>query len=1131
MTIRTQLILLVLVPFLCALAATGGLFYTQRITTLTTQGTAQLAPLTNELHDFILFLQEPPPGSGQPAQYHLQAARNRISSLSVGMKTYSPAPTAEERNLIDKLNGVPERLSKQLDQATRGSVTLSSRGAVLLTQELKSVLPVIEQLNNYYGRTLQSTTLQINQLNLILLLAAAAWPLLFSVLLYRTLARPLAQLKEGVAAITRGDLSCRLSFRSAGELGRLATDFNKMVEIRQKTEGSAKTAEERLKDLFENLQMATVCLDPNGAVSYCNDYLLRISGYKRHEVIGKNWFDLFIPDPEPVKQLFIRMIEKGEVTHHYQNEIQTKSGEQCMVAWNNTLVRGQDGAITGITSIGSDITEQYVAEQALEQSQRTLRSLVDGNPESLYLVDRNGVVQTANSTFVRRLNKGMKQVVGSRIDELFSPEVAKERRARIEQVFTTGQPLVFSDTRDLWQFEHHLNPVHRIDGSVESVSILSIDITDKRRIEDELKKSNEQLRSANEELEQRVAQRTVELTRLNQELVQARDAAEKASRSKSAFLANMSHEIRTPMNAILGLVHLALQTDLTHKQREYLDTVSSSAQSLLGIINDILDVSRIEAGRLEMEQIQFSLEGVVARSVALLSMKARDKGISLEQQIPSDIPDALVGDPLRLEQILVNLLGNAVKFTEQGSIMLQIGPGPAQGAPDRLALEVTISDTGIGMNEQTMTRLFRPFSQGDSSTTRTHGGTGLGLTICRHLVEMMGGTITVESQPGKGSSFSFIAIFGVGESAKRKGRRAERGALVQRYQSLKGLRLLIAEDHPINRQIVREVLEAVGVQVETANNGREAVAFMQDHGDTVDLVLMDIQMPVMDGYVATSEIRRRYSRNRLPIVAMTAHALREERERCLAAGMNEHLPKPVVVENLYELLARLTDRPPETGSTDDCSREEHDSRLEPFPEQLPGITIDTALKRVNGNKRLLKQLIRIFVQEHQGMPDEIRHLIADNELTAAGRLIHGLKGVAGNLSADRLQIAAANLETALKNQDSVAAGSLLPLLEAALAEVYTAAALLAEPDSQEEGFTSGSTAEVAPLLSELQHLLEIHSLDVATPLNRLRSLMPPGDERTQLEALADAAQRLDYQQALMILHTLAEKSGSGKENL
>jgi CheY-like chemotaxis protein len=340
----------------------------------------------------------------------------------------------------------------------------------------------------------------------------------------------------------------------------------------------------------------------------------------------------------------------------------------------------------------------------------------------------------------------------------------------------------------------------------------------------------------------------------------------------------------------------------------------------------------------------------------------------------------------------------------------------------------------------------------------------------------------------------------------------------------------MAEDHPVNRQIAREVLEAVGIQVETANNGREALAFMHDHGDSMDVILMDIQMPVMDGYEATSEIRRRYSRSRLPIIAMTAHALNEERERCLAAGMNDHLAKPIVVEKLYELLARLTDRPP-VAEPDGVLPEQSETFPESFPQQLPGITLETALTRVNGNNRLLAQLIRLFVQEHRQTPDEIRHLLEDNDLSSAARLVHGLKGVAGNLSADRLQIAATNLETALKNQDRAAADALLALLESALAEVCTSAALLAEPSVHQIDSVPGLSADIGALLGEMQHLLEIHSLDVSTPLNQLFGLILQGDELTQLEALADAAQRLDYQQALVVLHTLAEKTGTCKENL
>lgn len=1125
MTIRTQLIMLVLVPLLCAVGAGGGMLYSQRVAALAGQAAAQTAPLSAELNDFVQFLQEPPPGSGKTAQYHLQAARNRISSLTTGLKPFFPS--TEEQQLLQKLMAAPQQLTKQLDQITRGSSILSSRGAVLLTVEIKAFLPLIEQLNSYYARILQARINQINTLNQLLLLTAAIWPLLLSVLLYRTLARPLTQLKDAVAAVTRGDLSYRISGQPPGELGLLASSFNKMTEVRQRVENSAKDSETRLKDVFDNLPMLTVCLEPNGAISYCNDYLLQITGYRRHELIGKNWFDLFIAEPEPLKQVFNQMVTKGEIVHHYQNSILTKSGVVRMVAWSNTLNHDNSGAISGVTSIGSDITAQHAAEQALEQSQRILRSLVDGNPESLYLVDRNATVLIANSTFARRLNKGLSQVTGSSLDELFNPDVAQRRRARIEEVFSSGRPLIFNDAQDLWQFEHHLNPVSTLDGGVESVSILTIDVTDRLRNEENLQQANQLLKQNNEALEQRVAERTSELTRLNEELARARDTAEGASRSKSEFLANMSHEIRTPMNAILGLVHLALQTDLSHKQREYLDTVSNSAQSLLGIINDILDVSKIEAGRLQIEKTNFSLEGVVTRTLALLSIKAREKGINLEQQVDTSIPDALVGDPLRLEQVLVNLLGNAVKFTDSGTVTLQIrrGTEPRDSDSDEITLEISITDTGAGMDEQTLGRLFKPFSQGDTSTTRTHGGTGLGLTICRHLVEMMGGTITVTSSPGQGSCFTFSAVFGIGTTIAHRKTGSGRSALVQRYRSLQGLHLLVTEDHPINRQIAREILEAVGVQVETANNGREAVAAMQDHGDRIDLILMDIQMPIMDGYEATREIRRRYSRNRLPIIAMTAHALTEERERCLSSGMNEHLAKPIAVEKLYELLARLTGRVPGGSAANETGAE----LTEGLPEQLPGITVEAALKRVNGNTRLLKQLIRMFAQEHQAMPAEVRQLMADNDLPSAARLVHGLKGVAGNLAAERLHIAAANLEAALKKRDPKAAAALLPLFEAALQEICSTAALLDEPDTIAAGSSAGSPAEIAALLGELQHLLEIHSLDITTPLNRLRGLLPSESDRPQLTALADAAQRLDYQQALMLLHTLAEKTGTCEE--
>ena len=426
MTIRTQLIILVLVPLLCGLTAVGGTVYLQRITLLTAKDTTQTAPLTSELNDFIQFLQEPAPSSGKPAKYHLQAARNRISSLTVDLIPFHS--TVDELKLLKQLHDGPQRLTKQLDQLTRGNSSLSSRGAALLAQEIKGFFPIIDQLHSYYSRTLQTRNQQINSLNRILLLTATVWPLLFSLVLYRTLARPLSQLKDAVAALTRGELSYRLTCQSSTELGRLATAFNKMTETRQRAENTAKDTESRLKDIFDNLHMITVCLETNGAINYCNDYLLQVTGYRRHELIGKNWFDLFIPEPEPVKQVFNQMVTKGEIVHHFQNAILTKSGVLRMIAWNNTLTHDSLGGISGVTSIGSDITDHYSAEKALEQSQQMLRALVDGNPESLYLVDRNATILIANTTFARRLSKELHQIIGSTLSELFSPDVAKGRR-------------------------------------------------------------------------------------------------------------------------------------------------------------------------------------------------------------------------------------------------------------------------------------------------------------------------------------------------------------------------------------------------------------------------------------------------------------------------------------------------------------------------------------------------------------------------------------------------------------------------------------------------------------------------------------------------------------------------------
>ncbi|MBF0416776.1 MAG: response regulator [Magnetococcales bacterium] len=1052
--------------------------------------------------------------------------------------------------------------------------------------------------------------------------------------------------------------------RQAALLEEQTVEMEAQQRSLQETSASLAALEERSRLILSSVNDGIVGLDANGVMTFANSAAPSILGYVMDEFIGRSMHEL-IHHKHPDGTLFPREQCPMYLTAHdgLSRVIDTevlwcKDGTSIPVEYSTTPIF-KERDLVGSVVVYRDITNRRRMEEEIKRTNFLADQALGLTKAGYWHVPLDGSgwynsSQRAVAIFGDIPNQEYRYRV---MEDWFvnveagDPEYAK----------STGQN--FQDAIDgkVHAYDSIYAYKRPIDGNVVWIHAFGSVVKDQNGKPTDM---------------YGVTQDISEYMHAQQELIKAKALAEEATKAKSDFLANMSHEIRTPMNAIIGMSHLALQTELDKRQRNHIEKVHRAGENLLGIINDILDFSKIEAGKMSMEVIDFRLEDVMDHLSNLVGIKTEDKGLELLFNVAPDVPTALVGDPLRLGQVLINLGNNAVKFTDAGEIVIGIEKVPGGDPEDEtsgVTLHFWVKDTGIGMTPEQCGKMFQSFCQADTSTTRKYGGTGLGLAISKNLVELMGGRIWVESEVGKGSHFHFHAHFGLqkipmprrifnaaellgvrvlvvddnatareilssmaktfglevdvawnGQQALTMIAAAEKKALpydlvlmdwkmpgmdgvetVQRLQEeqliripavimvtaygreealgiaeqhgvalqtvltkpvtssslleaigarlikgyvtetcsrekvntsieamarLKGARVLLAEDNEMNQELAMELLSQAGMEVVLAYNGREALDLLTKD-DRFDAVLMDCQMPVMDGYTATRKIRENPAWQDMPIIAMTANAMAGDREKVIAAGMVDHIAKPLNVGEMFQTLARwitpvadekITTKP-SAQATQPADPEISTMGLPP----LPGIEVKAGLATTMNNEKLYFRLLNKF-RDNQG---DFATLFAaarqEDDPSAAARCAHTLKGTAGNIGARRVQAAAGALEAACN--ENANAETIKELLRHTLSELAPVIAGLRRIDDENTLELSNAAprvvaelAKVIPLLERLEKQIREDETEATDTLEELLILVKGTPFASKLSEVASAVAMYDFETALERLRALGQ---------